>query len=142
MLSIINRIGAITTAALLSLATMASSCGSDDASFCSSAQSLQIAVSQLELEDVTAALGPEFWGAVQMTVDDIVRSTSGDFRDVAKLLQLELNALVERLEAVNYDLAKILLSPSVAADLAIVTAGLITFVSRELQSELATNCDS
>ena len=126
--------------ALLSVVTTTTSCGSDDASFCGSAQSLQTAVSQLELEDVTAALGEEFWSAVQTTVDDVVHSTSGDFRDLAKILQEELDSLIDRLEAVDYDLAQIALSPSVAADLAIVTASLIAFVANELQTEIGASC--
>jgi hypothetical protein len=126
--------------ALLSVATTTTSCGSDDASFCDSAQSLQTAVSQLELEDVTAALGAEFWGAVQTTVDDMVRSTSGEFREVANILQQELDSLIDRLEAVDYDLVQIALSPSVAADLAILTASLIAFVANELQTEIDTSC--
>jgi len=126
--------------ALLSVATTTTSCGSDDASFCDSAQSLQTAVSQREREDVTAALGAEFWGAVQTTVDDMVRSTSGEFREVANILQQELDSLIDRLEAVDYDLVQIALSPSVAADLAILTASLIAFVANELQTEIDTSC--
>jgi len=136
----VNRSTVASIVALLSLATATASCRSDEESFCSSAQDLQTAVSELELADVTAARGPEFWSAVQTIVDDIVRSTSGEFRDVAKILQEELNSLVDRLEAVDYDLARIAHSPSVAADLAIVVAGLIAFVANELQTEIDANC--
>jgi len=136
----ISRFSVASIFAVLSLATATASCGSEEESFCSSALDLQTAVSQLELEDITAALGAEFWSAVQTTVDDIVRSTSGEFRELAKLLQEELDSLVLRLEAVDYDLARIALSPGVAADLAIVAAGLIAFVANELQTEIELNC--
>lgn len=136
----LNRFTAISFFVVFSLATATTSCGSDDASFCRSAQNLQAAVSELDLKDVTAALGPEFWSAIQTTVDDVVRSTSGEFRELAKLLQEELDSLVDRLEAVDYDLARIALSPGVAADLATVVAGLIAFVANELQTEIELNC--
>jgi len=136
----IGRFSVTSLFMLLSLATATASCGSDEAAFCSSAQDLQTSVSQLELSDVTAALGAEFWGSVQTTVDDIVRSTSGDVREVAEILQVELNSLVERLESVDYDLAQIALSPSVAADLATVVAALIAFAANELQTEIDANC--
>jgi len=140
MLSTVGRLSVTSLFALLSVSTATASCGSDEESFCSSAQDLQIAVSQLEIEDITAALGPEFWSTVQTTVDDIVRSTSGEFREIVKTLQIELSDLVDRLEAVDYDLARIALTPSVAADLAIVAAGLIAFVANELQTEIDANC--
>ena len=136
----VGRLSVASLLALLSILPATASCGSDEESFCSSAQDLQTAVSQLELEDITAALGPEFWSAVQTTVDDIVRSTSGEFREIAKTLQIELSDLVDRLEAVDYDLARIALTPSVAADLAIVAAGLIAFVANELRTEIDANC--
>lgn len=140
MLQNLNRFTAISVFVVFSLATLTASCGSDKEAFCNSAQDLQASVSQLELSDVTAALGAEFWGSVQTTINDVVRSTSGDVREVAELVQVELESLVERLESVNYDLARIALSPDVASDLATVVAALVTFVATELQSEIDANC--
>jgi len=136
----LKQLGAATAIALIVITSLSTSCGSSQANFCRSANDLQNTVEKLELKDFTAALGPEFWIAVQKTVDDIVLSSSGEFKDTIKDLQTELDLLIDRLESVDYDLALLALSPDSAADLTAFASILVAFVAVELQAEIDSNC--
>ena len=120
--------------------TVLVSCSSDTASFCDSARNFEAAVRELDVNELASSLDEQFWSGLLETMDELIASEQGEMRTELESLRSELVSVIDRLEAVDYNLLAAALDPDTASSYLAIAAGLVVFVADTLQSEIETNC--
>ena len=124
----------------LFLGTLLAGCGENEASICRSAEDFQLAVDQIRIEELSNALGAEFWQEIDLLLSEIADSDSGEIGILALRLREELKRFIVRLETFDYNLIEAALDPE-ATELFVTTAGdLLNFASGELRLAIDTQC--
>jgi len=115
-------------------------CGTDEESICQSAREFQTAVSQIKVEELVDALGPEFWQEVDTLLGQLANSESVEIGALAEGLRTELQRLIVRLEAADYNLVTVALDPEAAGQFVMIADDLLSFASGELQTAVDEQC--
>ena len=115
-------------------------CANDQNSICQSARDLQSVVNEIQGEDLASLLGPEFWQQIDTLLGQLANSESVEIGALAAGLRTELQRLIVRLEAADYNLVTVALDPEAAEQFVIIADDLLSFASGELQTALEEQC--
>lgn len=115
-------------------------CGENQDSICQSARNFQLAVNEIQIDDLASALGPEFWQELDALLGELATSDSDEVSTLAAGLRVELGRFIKRLEAADYNVIAAALDPEAAKQFFMVTAALVAFGAEELQSQVDLNC--
>jgi hypothetical protein len=132
-----GSLGAVVT--FFAISTLAG-CGESQGSICQSARDLQLAVNEIQVDELTSALGPEFWQEVDALLGELATSNSDEINTLAAELRAELGRFITRLEAVNYNLVAAALDPEAAELFVTIASDLLGFASNELQLVVNEQC--
>ena len=65
-------------------------CGENQDSICQSARNFQLAVNEIQIDDLASALGPEFWQELDALLGELATSDSDEVSTLAAGLRVEL----------------------------------------------------
>lgn len=115
-------------------------CGENQDSICQSARNFQLAVNEIQVDDLASALGPEFWQELDALLGELTTSDSDEISTLAAGLRGELGRFITRLEAVNYNVIAVALDPEAAKLFVTIASDLLGFASDELQLAVNEQC--
>lgn len=115
-------------------------CGENQYSICQSARNFQLAVNEIQIDDLASALGPEFWQELDALLGELATSDSDEVSTLAAGLRGELGRFIKRLEAVDYNVIAAALDPEAAKLFVTIASDLLGFASDELQLAVNEQC--
>jgi len=115
-------------------------CGENQDSICQSARNFQLAVNEIQIDDLASALGPEFWQELDALLGELATSDSDEVSTLAAGLRVELGRFIKRLEAADYNVIAAALDPEAAKLFVTIASDLLGFASDELQLAVNEQC--
>ena len=119
---------------------LTTSCRSPQGDFCSSAIDLRDSLLEFDTDSTLQTLDREFWNALDSEVGELISTADGELKDALIDAQSTLDALIERLEAVDYNIVAAATDLETARLFANTSNQLLEIIAGQLSVAIESSC--